>query len=64
MIRVRQHARPVPAAIWQRGAIRPGDAIPGPAVIEQTDTTTLVEPGWTATLAPGGALLIRKEEAR
>jgi N-methylhydantoinase A/oxoprolinase/acetone carboxylase beta subunit len=64
MIRVRQHARTVPAAIWQRGAIRPGHAIPGPAVIEQTDTTTLVEPGWTARLAAGGALLIRREEAR
>jgi N-methylhydantoinase A/oxoprolinase/acetone carboxylase beta subunit len=62
MVRVRQHAQPVPTAIWQRGAIRPGDVIPGPAVIEQIDTTTLVEPGWTASVAPGGALLVRKEE--
>ncbi|MFC7539900.1 hypothetical protein ACFQU2_11185 [Siccirubricoccus deserti] len=51
-IRVRQQPHPVPAAIWQRNAIRAGDRIPGPAIIEQVDTTTLVEPGWTASLAP------------
>jgi N-methylhydantoinase A/oxoprolinase/acetone carboxylase beta subunit len=61
---MRQNTAPVPAAIWQRAAIRPGDAIRGPAVIEQVDTTTLVEPGWTAALAPGGALLMRREDAR
>ncbi|WP_149536267.1 hydantoinase/oxoprolinase family protein [Siccirubricoccus phaeus] len=60
-IRVRQSATPVIAAIWQREAIRPEDRIPGPAIIEQPDTTILVEPGWTAQLGPGGALLIRKE---
>jgi N-methylhydantoinase A/oxoprolinase/acetone carboxylase beta subunit len=60
-VQVRQHAAPVPAAVWQRTAIRAGDAIPGPAIIEQVDTTTLVEPGWTASLAPDAALLIRKD---
>ncbi len=64
LIQVRQSAAPVRAAIWQRAAIRPGDAIPGPAIIEQVDTTTLVEPGWTASLAmDGAALLIRKDQA-
>jgi N-methylhydantoinase A/oxoprolinase/acetone carboxylase beta subunit len=47
--------------VWRRAAIRTGDAIRGPAIVEQADTTTLVEPGWAATLAPTGALLIRKE---
>jgi N-methylhydantoinase A/oxoprolinase/acetone carboxylase beta subunit len=61
-VQVRQNAAPVAAAVWQRGAIRAGDAIPGPAIIEQVDTTILVEPGWTAGLAQdGAALLIRKD---
>jgi N-methylhydantoinase A/oxoprolinase/acetone carboxylase beta subunit len=60
-IRVRQQPRPVQAAVWKRSAIRASDSIPGPAIIEQVDTTTLVEPGWTASLAPGGALLLRKD---
>ncbi|HYF07409.1 MAG TPA: hydantoinase/oxoprolinase family protein, partial [Acetobacteraceae bacterium] len=63
LVRMRQHAAPVSAAIWQRGAIRAYEVIRGPAVIEQVDTTTLVEPGWTVTLAPGGALVMRKEDA-
>ena len=62
-VRMRQNAAPVAAAIWQRTAIRAADEIRGPAVIEQVDTTTLVEPGWTVTLAPGGALVMRREEA-
>lgn len=60
-IRVRQHAEPVPAEIWQRAAIRQGMAVRGSAIVEQIDTTVLVEPGWTASLGTGGALLIRKD---
>jgi N-methylhydantoinase A/oxoprolinase/acetone carboxylase beta subunit len=61
MIRVRQSSAPVPAAIWQRSAIGPETHIAGPAIIEQADTTTLVEPGWTVRAVPSGALLIEKE---
>lgn len=50
----------VEAAIWQRDAIPSGMIVPGPAVIEQADTTTLVEPGWTARLTKGDALLLER----
>ena len=63
MVRVRQNPAPVPAAIWQRGAIGPADRIPGPAIIEQVDTTILIEPGWTARLSEGGALIVEKDAA-
>ena len=33
---------------------------PVPAIIEQADTTTLVEPGWTARLTSGDALLLER----
>jgi N-methylhydantoinase A/oxoprolinase/acetone carboxylase beta subunit len=58
MIRIRTGS--VQAAIWQRNAFTPDTIVPGPAIIEQADTTTLVEPGWTARLAPGGALLLER----
>ncbi len=61
MIRVRQSAIPVPAAIWQRGALPPNTDIPGPAIIEQLDTTILVEPGWTARATADGTLLITRK---
>jgi len=60
---MRQNTAPVAAAIWQRTMIRASDVIRGPAVIEQVDTTTLIEPGWTVTLAASGALVMRKEPA-
>ncbi len=59
-IRIRDHAEPVPAAIWDRAAFTPDTRVPGPAIIEQSDTTTLVEPGWTARLAQAGALLLER----
>jgi N-methylhydantoinase A/oxoprolinase/acetone carboxylase beta subunit len=47
-------------AIWDRDAFGPETVVPGPAIIEQTDTTTLVEPGWSARLTTGGALLLER----
>ena len=58
LIRVRQAAEPVEAAIWARAQIPPAHRIAGPAIIEQADTTTLIEPGWSACLTGSGALLL------
>lgn len=60
-IRVRQSATAVEAAIWARGAISADTRVPGPAIIEQIDTTTLIDPGWIARLTASGALLIEKD---
>ncbi len=38
------------AAVYDRDDLRPGDAIAGPAVIREDNATTVVEPGWRATL--------------
>jgi N-methylhydantoinase A/oxoprolinase/acetone carboxylase beta subunit len=51
----------VRAAVWQRGALSPGVTVPGPAIVEQADTTILIEPGWTARLAKGDALLLERD---
>ncbi len=59
-IRIRDRAVPVPAAIWSRAALTPDTRVPGPAIIEQSDTTVLVEPGWIARLVGGGALLLER----
>ncbi|MBS0643225.1 MAG: hydantoinase B/oxoprolinase family protein [Proteobacteria bacterium] len=61
MIRVRQAPDPVEASVWLRDAIAPGQRIAGPAIIEQADTTTLLEPGWTARLNDSGALLLQPD---
>lgn len=51
----------VAAAIYDRQGLMPGDVIQGPAVIEQSDTTTLIETGWEAKVADNEALLLTRK---
>ncbi len=51
---------PVAATLYDRAALPEGTTIDGPAIVEQSDTTTLVEPGWSATVAAGGTLILTR----
>jgi 5-oxoprolinase (ATP-hydrolysing) len=53
------HAAPV----YVRGDLRPGDRIMGPAVIAEQNATTVVEPGWAATLTPRDHLVLERTVA-
>jgi len=48
------------AAVVDRHAILAGAPLLGPAIIEQSDTTTLVPPGWQVTRLPEGSLLMER----
>jgi len=48
----------VDAAIYDRDGLRPGDRFDGPAIVEQSDTTTLVEPGWRGEVHASGNLIL------
>lgn len=45
-------------AIYDRAKLRQGDTIPGPAIITEMDSTTLVEAGCVATIDAVGNILI------
>jgi N-methylhydantoinase A/oxoprolinase/acetone carboxylase beta subunit len=51
---------PVEAAIYDRWSLAAGRPIAGPAIVEQTDTTTLVPAGWRATVDAHGNLMIER----
>jgi N-methylhydantoinase A len=51
------------AAVWDRLALPVGAAIEGPAILEQPDTTILVEPGLTATVDRFGNLILTRAAA-
>ena len=51
----------VPAAVYDRALLGPGDTIDGPAVIEQLDSTTLVWPGGAARVDEFGNLLLEAD---
>ncbi len=52
------------AALVVREDLRPGDIIPGPAIIAEKNATTIVEPGWEAALTDLDHLLLNRRVAR
>jgi N-methylhydantoinase A len=51
------------AAWYDRARLRAGDALDGPAIVTEMDSTTLILPGYAATVDPSGSLLIRPAAA-
>jgi 5-oxoprolinase (ATP-hydrolysing) len=49
--------------VFDRAHFRAGDSIPGPALIRETTATTVVEPGWQATVTEANHLVLRRTEA-
>lgn len=47
--------------VFRRDLLPPGEAITGPAVLLQKDSTTVVPPGWAARPHDTGCLIITKE---
>jgi 5-oxoprolinase (ATP-hydrolysing) len=54
----------VQAALVVREDLRPGDVLQGPAIIAEKNATTVVEPGWTATLTEFDHLSLVRHAAR
>ena len=51
-------------ALYRRAELRPGDLVVGPAIIVEDDATTVVDPGWQATVDPRGHLLLTRARPR
>ncbi|MBX9845274.1 MAG: hypothetical protein K2Z80_26030, partial [Xanthobacteraceae bacterium] len=47
--------------VYDRSALAAGQAIKGPAIIEERETTTVIPPDWTATVDRIGCIFARKE---
>ena len=55
---IRLLGRECTATVVSRAELRADETLAGPAIVNQMDTTTLIPPGWTASLAPSGALIL------
>jgi 5-oxoprolinase (ATP-hydrolysing) len=51
------------ADVYAREDLRPGDAIDGPAIIRERNATTVIEPGWRASLTVRDHLMLERTEA-
>ncbi len=52
------------AALYLRAALAPGATLDGPAIVAEQNATTVVEPGWRATLTAGGSLELTRVRPR
>ena len=59
MFRVGDELKPYPTAVYDRGKLPVGEAIEGPAVVLQVDSTTVVPPRCSFTVHESGSMLIR-----
>jgi N-methylhydantoinase A len=53
----------VDTPIYDRNTLTTGSTLVGPTVITQLDTTTIIPLGWSATVHPSAALLLKKDTA-
>ena len=53
--------QPLKTPVLDRNGLEIGDAVAGPAIIEESTATTLVPPGWNATVIEGGHLSMTLE---
>ncbi|MFD2238061.1 hydantoinase/oxoprolinase family protein [Aureimonas populi] len=49
------------SVVWRDG-LEAGETIRGPAIVESLDSTTVVPPGWVATVDPNGFLIAEERE--
>ncbi|MEP6996937.1 MAG: hydantoinase/oxoprolinase family protein, partial [Betaproteobacteria bacterium] len=51
------------APVYARAELRPGDTIAGPAIVAEQNATTVIEPGWRATLTSLDHLVLERTTA-
>ncbi|APA68590.1 hydantoinase B/oxoprolinase family protein [Janthinobacterium sp. 1_2014MBL_MicDiv] len=51
------------SGLYAAAALRPGDAIDGPAIVSDANATTVIEPGWRASVTAHGHLILRRMAA-
>jgi 5-oxoprolinase (ATP-hydrolysing) len=64
--RVRMHSAEAwhDTPLYDREALRPGQRIAGPAIIKEPNSTTVLEPGWAATITARNHLVLERVTAR
>jgi N-methylhydantoinase A len=54
---------PVQVPVYDRGSLRPGFSIDGPALIEERQTSIVIRPRWGAEVGPDGTVLATRTES-
>ncbi|MDD2794413.1 hydantoinase B/oxoprolinase family protein [Acidocella sp.] len=55
---------PLATPVYDRGALGAGTIIPGPAILREQNATTIIEPGWSATITAQNHCILRRTTPR
>jgi N-methylhydantoinase A len=50
----------VPTPVYRRQEMGVGQVVDGPVIVEERETTCVIRPGWTVTVAPDGSLIAER----
>jgi 5-oxoprolinase (ATP-hydrolysing) len=53
-----------PTAVYDRATLAPGETIEGPAIIHESSSTTVIDPGWRGEIVGTGALVLSDRMGR
>jgi 5-oxoprolinase (ATP-hydrolysing) len=59
-VRARMAGRELSTPVYDRDALAPGAQIDGPAIVKETNATTIVEPGWRVTVDARRNLILER----
>ena len=59
-VRFSRTAGPVDTPVYRRPDLGRGQAIVGPAIVEERETTAVIRPGWTAIVADDGSIIAER----
>ncbi|HRE03624.1 MAG TPA: hypothetical protein PLV68_20170 [Ilumatobacteraceae bacterium] len=62
-VRFVRGAAAIDTPVYRRVDLGVGQTIEGPAIVEERETTAVIRPGWTATVAPDGSLVALRDAA-
>jgi len=52
----------IPVSVYDRYKLHDGFALDGPLIVEENESTTVVPPDWSVNVAPGGYLVLTRED--
>jgi len=59
-VRFVRGADAVPTPVYRRHEMGVGQVVSGPVIVEERETTCVIRPGWTVTVAPDGSLVAER----
>ncbi|MEM9041961.1 MAG: hydantoinase/oxoprolinase family protein [Actinomycetota bacterium] len=56
-VRFARDLDPIDTPVYKRADLAAGASFPGPAIVEERETTAVIRPGWSVEIAPDGSII-------